>query len=298
MISFLAANIITLFLPSVVMSSVPTSERQALVELFGATDGMHWKNATNWLNGDPCENKWFGIFCNANDTHVLEVFPNPRYSGNRMQGTIPASFWKDLPRLEHIYLSNDRPPGWSNLTGHIPSSIGNLTRLKCLYLSHAGNMTGTLPSSMSKLINLQGLFLRWTNFEGLLPDLSKARNLSKIVIDSSPIDGLCPNICKNRFNGTLNVLSTWDLPLTHLDVAGNDFSGTFPKKLCQIKKCTAWGNHFSLPSRPKNCCAGIDGGISSVSGNNIDDMDDMDRRKDVGITPVVYECHAHKFPRL
>ena len=52
-----------------------------------------------------------GIFCNAARTHVIEVFPNPRDSGNTLQGVLPPSFWTDLPELEHVYLSNDRPPG-------------------------------------------------------------------------------------------------------------------------------------------------------------------------------------------
>ena len=38
---------------------------------------------------------------------------------------------------------------------------------------------------------MQGLFLRWNHFEGALPDLSKMRNLTKLVIDGAPV-GLCP----------------------------------------------------------------------------------------------------------
>ena len=57
-----------------------------------------------------------GIFCNAARTHVIEVFPNPRDSGNTLQGVLPPSFWTDLPELEHVYLSNDRPPGPSSAT--------------------------------------------------------------------------------------------------------------------------------------------------------------------------------------
>ena len=41
---------------------VPASERQALVELFHATGGNHWKNPKGWLTGDPCADSWFGTF--------------------------------------------------------------------------------------------------------------------------------------------------------------------------------------------------------------------------------------------
>ena len=270
-------------------SLVPASERQALVELFESTGGSRWTNRTGWLTGDPCVNRWFGIFCNTANTHVIEVFPNPRDSGNTLQGELPASFWTDLPELEHIYLSNDRPPGWSNLTGTLPDAVGSLTKLKCLYLSHAGKMTGTLPASMSNLEQLQGLFLRWTHFEGTLPNLSRARNLTKLIIDSSPLSNLCPPICKNKFVGTLDALASWKQPLAHLDVAGNKFTGVFPSALCEIKSCTAWGNEFSAPTRPKGCCAGLSGGggggetVAAAAGSETP-------------TPSWYACHPHNFP--
>jgi len=263
---------------------IPASERQALVELYDATGGSHWKNSSGWLTGDPCADSWYGIFCNSARTHVVEVFPNPRDSGNKMQGEIPASFWTDLPELVHIYLSNDHPPGWSSLTGTLPDAVGQLTQLKCLYLSHAGKLTGTLPASMSNLEQLQGLFLRWTHFEGALPDLSRARNLTKLVIDSSPLSNLCPPICKNKFTGSLDALASWKQPLAHLDVAGNEFSGVFPPALCTIPKCTAWGNDFS-GERPKGCCAGVSGGETARAA-----------RAEPAATPPWYVCHPHDFP--
>jgi hypothetical protein len=171
---------------------VPPAERRALVEFFDATGGQHWGNATGWLSGDPCEDRWFGIFCNAARSHVVEVFPNPRESGNSLQGTLPASFWTDLPELgtsmcpilrglarmarcnllepepgleypyaspgrsshtyasqstplisscaEHIYLSNDRPPGWSNLT------VSTMYTKECRALGRGPNLGSSAPS--------------------------------------------------------------------------------------------------------------------------------------------------------
>ena len=211
-----------------------------------------------------------------------------KHTGNKLKGTIPSSFWTDLPMLEHIYLSNDRPPGWSNLTGTLPSTVGQLIHLKCLYLSHAGKMTGTLPASMSNLIHLQGLFLRWTHFDGPLPDLSRASNLTKLVIDSSPLSHVCPPICKNKFTGTLDAVASWKNQLIHLDVAGNEFTGSFPTSLCSIKDCTAWGNAFSPPARPKGCCAGID---EKVKKKRVGEAEEE-------VAPVGYDCHPHNFPRL
>jgi hypothetical protein len=194
----------------------------------------------------------------------------------------PRDTRTDLPKLEHIYLSNDVVGGASRIVGTIPDAIGKLTHLKCLYLSHAGKMTGTLPASMANLAELQALEIRWTHFEGALPDLSRASNLTKVVIDSSPAGGLCPPACKNYFNGTLDALASWKNQIQHLDVAGNQFSGVFPSALCAIKDCTAWGNHFAKPKRPKGCCAGL----SSSRDNSSLSWD----------KPVGYVCHPHDFP--
>lgn len=236
-----------------VQSMVPPAERRALVDLYHATGGAQWKNSTGWLIGDPCAVYWFGVFCNKEGTHVTMVFPNPEYSGNTLVGTLPESFY-NLTKLEHIYLSNDRP-GWSRLTGQLLPAIGRMQGLKCLYLSHAGDMSGSLPAAISTLTRLQGLYLRWTSFSGPLPDLRPLTNLSKLFLDAAPL-GACPPFCKNAFNGTLRQLV--GLPLAHLDVAGNQFSGVFPTELCAIPKCTAWGNHFEAPARPKGCCDGVD----------------------------------------
>ena len=37
------------------------------MDLYTATNGPNWRNSTNWLNGDPCSQKWSGVYC-SNDT--------------------------------------------------------------------------------------------------------------------------------------------------------------------------------------------------------------------------------------
>ena len=31
--------------------------------IFNTTNGVSWRNSTNWGTGDPCANSWFGISC-------------------------------------------------------------------------------------------------------------------------------------------------------------------------------------------------------------------------------------------
>ena len=63
-----------------------------------------------------------------------QLFPNTRYSGNPLEGCQLPESLGDLAAIEHFYASNDRTP--SHVHGSIPPSLGKLTRLKCIYLSH------------------------------------------------------------------------------------------------------------------------------------------------------------------
>jgi hypothetical protein len=257
------------------VSLVPPTERQALVDLYEATGGASWRNSTGWLSGDPCDG-WFGIYCDSAKAHVIEVFPNPRFSGNTLIGTIPGSFW-DLTELEHIYLSNDRP-GWSILQGSLPAAIGSLHKLKCLYTSHAGNLSGPLPAEISGLDQMQGLYLRWNSWTGKLPDLSRMRGLTKLIIDASPIDDCARGWCQSAFSGTLDALAAANLPLKHLDVAGNSFTGKFPEALCAIPECDAFGNHFE-GGLPAGCCKNVKRDTTALPGPRNGN-----------------DCHPHDFP--
>ena len=46
-----------------VCAYTPQSEINALKDLYYMTNGANWKDNTNWLLGDPCQNQWYGIAC-------------------------------------------------------------------------------------------------------------------------------------------------------------------------------------------------------------------------------------------
>lgn len=52
----------------------PRRAGQALVDLFYATNGYEWREITNWLNGDPCINKWYGVGCSGSTIVDLYVY--------------------------------------------------------------------------------------------------------------------------------------------------------------------------------------------------------------------------------
>ena len=66
-------------------AAVPSHEREALVALYNSTDGANWENNTNWLEGDPCSNLWFGVTCDDSGTTVMDI----SLEVNQLSGPIP-----------------------------------------------------------------------------------------------------------------------------------------------------------------------------------------------------------------
>src|SRR5436309_2156586 len=80
-----------------------------LVNLYDSTDGAHWKHNTNWLKPGVPVDRWYGI------------------TGNNYH------------RVTAILLNNN------NLTGPIPSSLGNLGKLEYFHL-FGNHLSGSIPA--------------------------------------------------------------------------------------------------------------------------------------------------------
>lgn len=65
------------------VAAVDPQERAALVDFYQQCGGKYWVHQANWLNGDPCLNNWYGVYCNGtNNSHVTIFDPIPRLSFN------------------------------------------------------------------------------------------------------------------------------------------------------------------------------------------------------------------------
>ncbi|HTT94359.1 MAG TPA: leucine-rich repeat domain-containing protein [Solirubrobacterales bacterium] len=157
----------------------PAAEREALIQLFQATEGEHWTDNEGWEGSEePCF--WAGVFCNL-DARVIALY----LDGNNLSGEIPESLG-DLTSLESLYLDRNQLSGpvpaslgrlesltelsldYNRLTGEIPASLGDLTKLELLWLS-GNRLTGPIPATLGGLGNLANWTWTGTNWRARSP---------------------------------------------------------------------------------------------------------------------------------
>ncbi|MGJ5641377.1 hypothetical protein I3217_04530, partial [Formosa sp. S-31] len=157
------------------LPEVPDSEYQALVDFYNATDGNNWLNKWDVSVNNLSQGAWYGLV--IENGHIAEI----NLGSNRLSGAIPASFsnLKQLRKLDlnlsyNYYNRNDLSStnldnisslesleeldlSYCQLSGAIPSSWGQLTKLKSLVLSN--NTFTNVPIALGNLNSLEVLDL-------------------------------------------------------------------------------------------------------------------------------------------
>lgn len=170
-----------------------TKEREALIELYKATDGDHWADNTNWCSDKPL-NEWYGVGCDYATGRVTSIM----LSTNKLKGTLPESL-ENLSWLEYLMI-RDNP----NLTGNIPQALGKLMNLWFIGLDYNG-LTGPVPGNLFMLPRLKQINLQENQLSGTIPEtltfmMDKAKEPNDMWI------------CHNRFTGKVPdaILHHWN----------------------------------------------------------------------------------------
>jgi len=121
------------------VTEVPHAECDALVALYNSTAGDSWTINTGWLATDlPCS--WYGVLCVSGHITRLEL------ADNQLTGSIPTQLG-NLTNLNSLFLHANR------LSGSIPKEVGNLMNLAWILLNN-NQLTGSIPVELMNLTQL------------------------------------------------------------------------------------------------------------------------------------------------
>ena len=124
-----------------------------------------------------------------------------------------------MTNLERLYLSDNQ------LTGVIPSEIGNLTNLERI-LFFNNQLTGEIPLQIENLTNLEDLYLQNNQLTGTIPSgIGNYSNLEVLKLHANQLTGSIPVTLCNLSN------LTWSLEDTSWSVStiyGNQFCPLYP----------------------------------------------------------------------
>ena len=244
--------------------TVTSSDREALVALYNATDGPNWVNNDNWLTNAPVGD-WYGVDTDASG-RVVSIDLGGTWDSNARQwvhhglsGSIPPELG-NLYQLRLLYLDHNE------LEGQIPSELGKLTRLRELNLE-TNDLSGPIPSELGNLSSLWKLQLGENDLSGPIPaELGNLSNLWGLLLADNEITGSIPvelgnlsglgelGLGDNKLTGSIPV-ELGDLAnLVVLSLPSNNLSGPIPEQLGNLPDLgylRLEGNGLSGPTPPE-----------------------------------------------
>ena len=169
-------------------SGTSAEEIAALEAIYDSTGGYNWSNKTNWNVGDPCDDDWYGVSCD-DDGSVWHL----GLSTNNLTGSIPSEIG-NLINLNYLFLDENK------LTGSIPSEIGNLKDLMSLQL-FSNQLSGFIPATIGDLPNLEFLKLDENKLTGSIPaEIGNLTNLISLNLSNNQLISQIPAEIGNLTN--------------------------------------------------------------------------------------------------
>ncbi len=199
-------------------AQVSQSEFDALVAFYNATNGDNWTDNSNWdINATPADvtSDWYGL--TVANGHITEI--NMADNGNNLTGYLPTQIG-NFPNLTNLWLQSN------SIGGDLPSEIYNLTLLTSFNLAH-NQFTGSISANISNLVNLPSLILNGNELSGNIPnELWNLTNLTQIMLDN------------NDFTGEISISIGNSTNLSFLGLGGNQLSGNIPNELWDLTNLT------------------------------------------------------------
>ncbi|WP_282162860.1 leucine-rich repeat domain-containing protein [Ulvibacterium marinum] len=199
--------------PPIDTCGVSETEKQALLDLYAATDGDNWANTLAgdrpWDSNTPvCD--WFGVTVENGTVITLQL------QSNGVNGTLPETMG-NLPNMKLLDLSDN------GLLGQIPASLGSVLELENLLLPN-NNLTGVLPTSLGSLSNLMTMDLSNNNLQSQIPiSFCNLTNLTDLNLSFNGLFGEVPREIELMGN------------LVRLNLSHNTLSGQLPSPIVGLR---------------------------------------------------------------
>lgn len=181
-------------------------DREALTKFFESTGGSGWTYSDNWLTDESLA-RWYGVTTDDNGRVTeLSLFDN------QLTGSIPDSL-SDLSKLRWLDLSGNA------LTGPLPEGLQHLSQLRWLYLSN-NELSGPIGQPVWKLSLLRQLELENNRLTGPIPqEMGQLSNLKSLHLGNNQLTGPVPPELGDLRN------------LIGLHLFDNQLSGPIPSEL-------------------------------------------------------------------
>lgn len=173
---------------------------ESLLRLFDSTNGTSWTNNTGWkANANPCSG-WNGVGCSGTNITSISLI------GNNLTGTLPTELG-NLTSLTTLNLSGN------SITGPIPPQIGRLTSLTTLNLS-SNQLDGVIPKTIGNNTALTTLNLSSNQLDGQIPpSIGRLTALNILYLNNNTLTCHIPTNIANLSN--INGLPTPGLNLSN-----------------------------------------------------------------------------------
>ncbi|KAI5065878.1 hypothetical protein GOP47_0018502 [Adiantum capillus-veneris] len=175
------------------------------------------KPSTWDFSTDPCDTLWLGVGCDDTHTRVTQLL----LINQDLTGTLPSSIG-DLTNLTNLDLSSN-----AKLGGSLPTEISNLKNLQRLFIQFC-NLSGQIPTVIGNLTSLSYLGLTQNSLSGTLPDtIGFLSNLFWLDVSSNQLTGALPDSTTSPSGSGLDNLTN----ARHFHLENNSFSGTIPTSI-------------------------------------------------------------------